>query len=334
MRKEHLKFLICPDCKGELRFASIEAEHGDFIETGTLACGKCCQSFPILKFIPRFVPVENYASGFGLEWTKHARTQYDSYTGSKVSETRFFNETKWPRQMPGQIILEAGSGSGRFTELAAATGAMVISLDFSYAVEANYASNGKKPNVLIVQADIYKMPFRENAFDKLFCFGVLQHTPDPAKAFAALPAFLKPGGALVVDVYKRNDSLRGYLGKLVSTKYFVRPFTRRMEPEKLYDRCKTYVNFMWPIARVLNKIPKVGCWLNWRLMIADYRGIHNLSDEMLKEWAILDTFDMTSPRYDSPQTKETLENWFHTANLANVDVHFGYNGIEGRGVKK
>lgn len=334
MRKEHLIFLICPDCAGELRVASVQAEKNEVIETGALACGKCCQSFPIIKFIPRFVPLENYASGFGLEWTKHARTQYDSYSGAKISEARFFNETKWPRQMSGETILEAGSGSGRFTELAAATGAMVISFDYSYAVEANYASNWQKPNVLIVQADIYQMPFRESSFDKLFCFGVLQHTPDPAKAFSILPRFLKSGGAMAVDIYKRNDTLRGHFGKLVSTKYFVRPFTRRMEPGKLYERCKAYVNFMWPVARALNKIPKVGCWLNWRLMIADYRGIHDLSDEMLKEWAILDTFDMTSPRYDFPQTKATFERWFNAANLTNVDVHFGYNGIEGRGAKK
>jgi ubiquinone/menaquinone biosynthesis C-methylase UbiE len=60
-------------------------------------------------------------------------------------------------------------------------------MDYSYAVDANYAFNGGKNNVFIVQAEVYKMPFRENFFDKLFCFGVLQHTPDPEKAFLLLP---------------------------------------------------------------------------------------------------------------------------------------------------
>lgn len=36
------------------------------------------------------MPRENYASGFGLDWTKHARTQYDSYSGIRASEQRFY----------------------------------------------------------------------------------------------------------------------------------------------------------------------------------------------------------------------------------------------------
>ncbi len=97
------------------------------------------------------------------------------YTGSDLSERRFFAETKWDRNLAGEVILEVGSGSGRFTTPAASTGAMVVSLDYSYAVEANYAQNGHRENVLIVQGDIYRMPFRKESFDKLFCIGVLQH---------------------------------------------------------------------------------------------------------------------------------------------------------------
>ena len=79
------------------------------------------------------------------------------------------------------------------TEQAALTGATVASLDYSYAVEANFASNGHRGNVLIVQADMFAMPFQPDEFDKVFCFGVLQHTPDPRAAFDALPnRFLKP----------------------------------------------------------------------------------------------------------------------------------------------
>ena len=71
------------------------------------------------------------------------------------------------------MILEVGSGSGRFTEQAAKTGATIISCDYSYAVEANFASNGKNDNVLIVQADLYHMPFGEiiltNFFVSVYC---------------------------------------------------------------------------------------------------------------------------------------------------------------------
>jgi 2-polyprenyl-3-methyl-5-hydroxy-6-metoxy-1,4-benzoquinol methylase len=61
------------------------------------------------------------------------------------------------------------------------------------------------------------MPFRLGSFDKLFCFGVLQYTPDVRVAFFALPPMLKPGGEMVVDVYKKNLLLT-----ILSTKNYVR----------------------------------------------------------------------------------------------------------------
>jgi len=48
---------------------------------GRLSCSSCGQEYPVIGGVPRFVPRENYASGFGLEWTKHARTQYDKLFG-------------------------------------------------------------------------------------------------------------------------------------------------------------------------------------------------------------------------------------------------------------
>jgi ubiquinone/menaquinone biosynthesis C-methylase UbiE/uncharacterized protein YbaR (Trm112 family) len=328
MKTEYLKFLACPYCKCGLSIYKTHKQIGDSIETGVLHCLECDKKYDIVNFIPRFVTKENYASNFGFEWTKHSKTQYDSFNGTRISEERFFRQTKWPRNLAGQIILEVGSGSGRFTEQAAATGATVISMDYSYAVDANYASNGRKDNIFIVQADIYNMPFRENSFDKVFCFGVLQHTPEVKKSFFTLLRYLKSKGSLAIDVYHRRKGLKGF-----SSKYLARPFTKKIASERLYRYCRKYVEFMWPLATVFSKIPKLGKWLNWQLLVADYRGILNLSEEMLKEWAILDTFDMLSPAYDYPQTIETIEEWLKESNLVNTEVCVGEGVIEGRGDK-
>jgi uncharacterized protein YbaR (Trm112 family) len=149
MREEHVIILACPQCTGALVVSKTETCRESTIETGLLQCLSCNKTYPIIRSVPRFVPLENYASSFGFEWNKHARTQYDSYTGTGISEKRFFEETKWPRNLTGENILKVGRGSGRFTEVAAATGAMVVSLDYSYAVDANYRSNGQRDNVLI-----------------------------------------------------------------------------------------------------------------------------------------------------------------------------------------
>jgi SAM-dependent methyltransferase len=322
MYLEHLQLLACPRCQGELQCVRtgppFNAEEP--LLEGALGCVDCKAEYPVVGGVPRFVPRENYASGFGLEWTKHARTQYDSYSGLKVSQQRFLEQTHWPREQQGQRILEVGSGSGRFTEQAANTGATVVSLDFSYAVDANFASNGARRNVLILQADVFAMPFRPGTFDRLFCFGMLQHTPSPRRAFQALPAMLRAGGALCADIYKVS-----LVRTVLQTKYWVRPLTRRMNPDRLYALVRSWVDFMWPLAQIIRKLPK-GYAINWRLLVADYSFL-GLKGEMLKEWSYLDTFDMLAPRYDRPATLTTFRGWAVDAGLKDVEAEYTPHGV-------
>lgn len=320
MNLAHLTLLACPECLGALRCRQFGRQSSGALLDGALECTSCNKEFPVVGGIPRFVARENYASSFGLEWTRHARTQYDSYCGLPVSQRRFYAQTHWSRDLRGELVLEVGSGSGRFTEQAAETGATVVSLDYSYAVEANYASNGGRPNVLIVQADVFAMPLRPGTFDKVFCFGMLQHTPDPAKAFAALPRVLRAGGALCADIYKAT-----FFRAFCHTKYYVRPFSRRLPPDRLYARVCAWVNFMWPFAAVVRRLPK-GHSINWRLLIADYSFL-GLEGQVLKEWSYLDTFDMLAPRYDRPARIGTVRRWAREAKLESVEAEYTAHGI-------
>ena len=329
MRSEHLQYLRCPSCKNQLGISEVHEEDTLGIATGSLRCLGCGESYPITRHVPRFVPEQNYASGFGLQWSRHARTQHDSYTGIPLSEVRFFAETRWPRRLDGERILEVGCGSGRFTVHAAGTEAMVVSLDYSNAVDSNFAVNGHRSNVLIIQCDLYAMPLSAGTFDRAFCLGVLQHTPDVHRSFQAIAGMVRSGGHLAVDVYRKPQGLR----RLTTTKYWVRPLTRRIPPQHLYRLTRSYIQLMWPVARLINRIPVVGKGINWALLIADYRGVYPLKEDHLREWAILDTFDMLAPVYDQPQALSTVRRWFEEARFSRIDVHPGYNGIEGRGRK-
>ena len=294
----------------------VEKRSGSRVEAGTLECRRCDGRYGITRGVPRFVTSNNYAASFGLQWTQHSRIQYDSYNGTRLSEERFFWETKWPRAMRGDVILEVGSGAGRFTEQAASTGAVVVSLDYSDAVEANHVLNGGKDNVIVVQGDIYRLPVPDGRFDRVFCFGVLQHTPSPRAAFLQLPRCLKPGGSLAVDVYRKWTGLK----RLLDTKYWLRPVTRRMAPEQLYDWVRCYIEAMWRPSGLLARIPYLGVRVNQKLLIADYRGSYRLPDTMLREWAILDTFDMLASTHDYPQSAEAVRRWFSDARLVDVEI--------------
>jgi len=204
----------------------------------------------------------------------------------------------------------------------------VVSVDLSEAVDVNYSSHGHVDNLLIVQADVYRLPLKEESFDKVFCLGVLQHTPDVETAFQAISRYVRRGGELAIDVYRRQTGIRRFF----ETKHWVRPVTTRLPQALLYRFCRTYITCMWPIAALLRRVPRVGRAVTYRLLIPDYHGQFALSDEALKEWAILDMFDMLSPAYDQPQSLATVRRWFG-GRFVQVDVRYGYNGIQGRGVK-
>jgi ubiquinone/menaquinone biosynthesis C-methylase UbiE/uncharacterized protein YbaR (Trm112 family) len=328
MNPEHIIYLRCPKTRNKLNLETKEIVDGK-VKTGYLVEPLSNNRYSIINFIPRFVPLDNYSNNFGLEWNKHDRTQYDKTSGLNVSQKRYEDETKWGYKLNGELILEAGSGSGRFTEHLVKTGAMSVSFDYSNAVEANYRSNGHNKNLLIIQASILEMPFEDNYFDRVLCIGVLQHTPDPKQSFQSLIKVLKSKGHICTDIYLKNFS-KFYL----SPKYLVHYFTKKMDPEKLYTKTVNYVNFMWPVARFFMKIPKIGKQINWRLMIADHHDyLKDADSKTLKEWAILDTYDMLSPAHDHPATLKQYKRWHEEEGLLNIEVHYGYNGIEGRAIK-
>lgn len=328
MKEDIIESLYCPHCRKKLECEITKIEHGE-IEEGTLICNGCFKKYPIRNYIPRFVEEDNYASSFGLEWNKHARTQIDKFNGTNITRDRFYLETNWdPIDLKDQKILEAGCGAGRFSQIAIETGAEVYSFDLSNAVDACLRNNGLAENFHIFQASIYELPFHEEYFDKIFCFGVLQHTPDVRKAFLSLMPYLKEGGGeIVVDAYEKETSLKYFLRSLL------RFLTKRIDNDKLYNIVTKTVPVLLPVSTGLRKIPVVGRYLSSFIPVVNYKGILPIKDEDLLDWAVLDTFDMLSPRYENRQTVTTLTKWFSEAGLTNIHVASPSGTVVGRGTK-
>lgn len=323
MRPKDLDEYRCPTCaKGTFSLMETVESDSEAVQKGRLRCAQCADTFEIREGIPRFVPTDNYASSFGMQWNLHARTQLDSHTGLSISRDRLFRVTGWPERMPGERILEAGSGAGRFTEHLLSTGAEIYSFDYSSAVEANAANHGDRPNLHLFQGNIYHIPFPPGGFDRVLCLGVIQHTPDPEAAFRCLAAQVRPGGELAIDVYARR------LSALLHWRFLLRPLTRRMDKARLYRIIERVTPALLPLAVLLRRLfGRAGA----RLMpIVEFSDL-GLSPELHRQWAILDTFDWYSPAYDFPQTLDTVRHWFDTAGFVDVVVENGPNGIIGRG---
>lgn len=55
MKKELIKILCCPTCKGELTL-EVEKEEKEEIVSGTFTCPRCQCSYPIIDGIPDLLP--------------------------------------------------------------------------------------------------------------------------------------------------------------------------------------------------------------------------------------------------------------------------------------
>lgn len=316
-----LEIMRCPATGRRLRLLADDVRNGRVV-SGSLVTGD--MSYPIRSGIPRFVPVENYAQSFGLQWNIHAATQLDSYTGVTVSRDRLFQVTRWTQDLTGQRVLEAGSGAGRFTEVLLETGGEIYSFDYSAAVDANARNNGARERLHLSQASIFEIPFAAGTFDKVLCLGVIQHTPDPAGAFRSLARQVKPGGELAIDVYASR------LTALLHWRFLLRPITRRMNKEVLYRMVEKATPLLLPLAVRLKKL--LGPAGPRLLPVAEFSYL-KLPKPLHEQWAILDTFDWYSPEYDFPQSLSTVTQWFAEAGFVDVRVEYGPNGVVGTGRK-
>jgi len=256
--------------------------------------------FPLIKGAFRFVGLENYTNNFGLQWHVFRKTQLDHEFGAKdLSSERFFRQTEWlPKDLAHNDILEVGSGAGRFSKVVLEhTAANLYSLDYSDSVTANFQNNGQiaPERFYLFQASIYEMPFADDSFDKVFCFGVLQHTPNFENSVKALLSKTKPGGEIAIDFYPIN----GWWTK-VHAKYLLRPFTKRLPHNELLRLINTHIDRLVTMARFLDRI---GLHVLTRFLpLVDLNTIpRGMSTQEFREWVVLDTFDMFSPEFDSPQ---------------------------------
>lgn len=263
--------------------------------------------FPIVNSIPRFCASDNYASGFGLQWNKFSSTQLDTKYDGNLSSERFFAETAWePHELSNCSVLEVGSGAGRFSEVfLRTTSGVLCSVDYSTAVDANWTNNKKYGDRLqLAQASIYELPFADNTFDKVFCLGVLQHTPSFADSVDALIRKTRAGGEIVVDFYPVN----GWHTKLHS-KYLLRPLTKHLPKPFLLKLIKRNIRWMLSLFDFLCRF-RLGLFTRF-IPITDVRGFPpGLSYSERIEWAVLDTFDAFSPQFDNPQRVQSVVSMF------------------------
>ncbi len=286
-------FLICAGCGASLPPLAA------WDDTGT-RCTGCGTSVPVVRGIPRFVESDAYTTSFSFEWNRHRRTQLDDAT-SRESEATFRTKTGLrPEDVAGRLVLDVGCGMGRFADVVSRWSGSVVGIDLSLAVEAAQENLGSRENVRILQADLFRLPFRPGSFDIVYSLGVLHHTPNCEQAFRRLVPLVRPGGRLCVWVY-------GGLGVWSRFANLYRRVTVRMPPRLLHALCQLAIPWYY-----MCRLPLVGGLLFTLLPISQHPD---------PDWRVLDTYDWYSPRYQSLHTFPEVYRWFRSEGFTDIALH-------------
>jgi SAM-dependent methyltransferase/uncharacterized protein YbaR (Trm112 family) len=225
-----LDWLQCPWCGGAFT-AEAFAGPADDIEEGVLRCG-CGRVFPIVRGIPRVLanafelqpqfvtryrdrlpaelpaPVHNEPHADAIEKTRDSfGYQWTVFSEMVVDFRQNFLQYIAPVDegfFPGKLGLDLGCGFGRHIYNAAKFGAEMVGVDISEAIESTRVNTQGMPNVHLVQADVYHLPFRPGVFDFAYSIGVLHHLPEPETAFQRVVSLVRPGGSVFIWVYSNS----------------------------------------------------------------------------------------------------------------------------------
>jgi len=98
----------------------------------------------------------------------------------------------------GKKVLDAGSGTGYFSNIFLMKGAKVYSLDFSEKALELTGKNAK--DTILVHGDVRKIPFPKNSFDYIFSDGLLEHFDNPKEILKEFKRVLKKNGIIITFV--------------------------------------------------------------------------------------------------------------------------------------
>lgn len=337
--REELNIFVVPNTKEPLRL-KIRQKKGDHIITGSLFTKNL--EYPIRGGIPRFIEKSHYgftsskskekltSASFGNKWTE-GRNKKLGFLGS---DTKLLTE-QFLASLGCESITELKTLFKKANKTLNAGCGVAWSeylfnynpdlqrhcVDISISVETAYINTRHLDNILVSQASIFELPYKDEVFDIIYSLGVIHHTNNPKQAIAILSKKLKPGGLLGLYIYN------------------MKPFLREMSDEKIrtittkmsYQECLRFSEKMTQLGKALNMIKQPLVVKNDIDILGIKKGSYRIHkfiyDYFLKCWynpswdskyADLVNQDWYHPYYASHHTKEEITDWLKIAGIKNL----------------
>jgi ubiquinone/menaquinone biosynthesis C-methylase UbiE/uncharacterized protein YbaR (Trm112 family) len=214
---EDLALLCCPLTFEPLELVDPVADADGEIIAGNLCSVLSGNLYPIRNGIPRFVEQSAYNESWDYKWTSIDQGKGLNYKTLDKNDKAYrihdlFDRNNHGgrayRHAEGRLALDAGCGVGQCTiKLLREHGpAKIVAMDLTRGVDIfrkimleRYPEYRRR--ILIVQANVFQMPFRDETFDHILSLGVLQHTGDTRKAIRQVARLLKAGGEINFWIY-------------------------------------------------------------------------------------------------------------------------------------
>jgi len=233
-------------------------ETGIAIEADALACPQSGERWPFLDGVPTLfrAPEEN-----GRPVTEKVKEFYEENPFPSYEGLEEFGElvnkglsNPFSRQLLdaigyNKLVLECGCGTGQLSHFLQLNNNHVLGIDMSISSLA-LAVEHKRRNLLaragFCQMNIFDLAVKDGAFDVVISHGVLHHTFDARRAFAAIARKAKPGGIVLVGLYNSyariptwlRAKLIGLLGPRID--YVVRNRIRDVRKAEIWIKDQYY----------------------------------------------------------------------------------------------
>jgi ubiquinone/menaquinone biosynthesis C-methylase UbiE/uncharacterized protein YbaR (Trm112 family) len=213
--------LRCPQHPDEGRLAAQEGRQGSSGATdcvGTLKCLACGRVYPVMRGIvdmleplPPTDLARAYLEAESQQWDQHA-SQYDARRSQDVSYLSCLRAGLRSLQArTGDLILDAGCGTGMGTRMLHHAGISTVALDLSMASLERLSTHMTTSGIRYVRANICRLPFASKVFDRLICANTLQHLPAwdlRQRCVEQFARVVKPAGTVVVTAHGFSVSKR------------------------------------------------------------------------------------------------------------------------------
>ncbi|KAJ0570111.1 putative demethylmenaquinone methyltransferase [Helianthus annuus] len=137
------------------------------------------------------------------------RQAFSIWGGFPGPEKEFEMMKDYLKPAIGGSIIDASCASGLFSRLFAKSGqfSLVVALDFSESMLKQcydfikQEDNISQENLILVRADIARLPFASNSIDAVHAGAALHCWPSPSAGVAEISRILRPGGVFVATTY-------------------------------------------------------------------------------------------------------------------------------------